>query len=74
MKFRSLTMVAALAVIASSAMAGEALRLATHAAPPAPQGAVHGQLGLKDMQPLASLYVPTRELSAVEKPNCNDCH
>lgn len=74
MKIQSLTIVAALAVIASSAMAGEAVRLVSHAAPPAPQGAVHGQLGLKDMQPLASLYVPTRELSAVDMPNCSDCH
>lgn len=74
MKIRSLTVMVALAVIASSAMASEAVRVAAGNATSAAHPAGHDRLSLEDMQPLASVYVPTHELSPVEMPNCSDCH
>lgn len=71
MKIRSLSLVLGIAALASGAVAGEAVHVASRPVAAIP---AHEALGIGDTTRIADVMRPDDRLAVVDMPACNKCH
>lgn len=71
MKIRSLSMVIALTAVASGAMAGEVIHVASNQAP---VNRVHEALGIRDTGNFADVVDMRGMQASARMPACSNCH